>query len=205
MTTTFLTARVGRRAAVASILLAAASAASAHTGHGTHSFFEGLAHPLGADHLLAMVAVGLWSVVALPTRRAWLGPATFMTALVLSAALGASGVTVPGLESAIAASVAVMGLLLVLATRQLPAALGLGVIAIAASLHGLAHGAEAPASGGFASYAIGFLLSTAALHAAGVLAGLAARRGLAQQPLSRALNAAGWFFGGAGAYLLTQL
>jgi len=203
--TTFMTAHFGRRAAVATTLLAAASAASAHTGHGTHSFFEGLAHPLGADHLLAMVAVGLWSVLALPARRAWLGPATFMTALVLSAALGASGISVPGLESAIAASVAVMGLLLVLATRQLPAALGLSVVAIAASLHGLAHGAEAPAAGGFASYSIGFVLSTAALHAGGVLAGLAARRALAPQPLGRAVSAVGLAFGGAGAYLLTQL
>ena len=61
-------------------LLACAGAAQAHTGHGTSSLFEGLVHPLGADHLLAMLAVGLWSATTLPAGKVWQGPATFMLA-----------------------------------------------------------------------------------------------------------------------------
>lgn len=124
---------------------------------------EGLLHPFGADHLLAMMAVGIWSVTALPAHKAWQGPATFMLALVLSAMLGASGVTIPYLEHAIALSVSLFGLMLVLSSQAVPKAFGLGLIAVAASLHGLAHGAETPETG-FAGYAAGFLLTTAILH-----------------------------------------
>ena len=81
------------RLAAAALLMGLAGAAQAHTGHGTHSLMEGLAHPFGLDHLLAMLAVGVWSVSALPQGKAWWGPATFLLALVASAALGAAGVT----------------------------------------------------------------------------------------------------------------
>lgn len=166
-----------RRAAAASSLLALAGTASAHIGHETHGFLAGIEHPLGADHLLAMLAVGVWSVLALPAQRAWQGPAAFMAALVASAALGARGVTLPYLEHAIAASVVVFGVMLVMATRRVPAAFGLATIAAAASLHGLAHGAEAPGASGFAAYAAGFLLTTAALHAGGLGVGVLLGRG----------------------------
>ena len=109
------------------------------------------------------MAVGVWSVSALPQGKAWQGPAAFLVALVASAALGAAGVTVPFLEQAIALSVVLFGLMLVAARRSVPAVLGLGLIAAASSLHGLAHGAETPATG-FAGYAAGFLLTTATLH-----------------------------------------
>lgn len=198
------TRRTAARAATALALGALAAGAQAHTGHGTESFSMGLAHPLGADHLLAMLAVGLWSVFALPAGKAWMGPVSFLLALVASAALGANGVVVPGLEHAIAASVVVFGLMLVLATRRLPVAAGLGLIALAASLHGLAHGAEAPLSGSFAGYAAGFLLATAVLHGGGVSAGLALRRWSAAQA-PRLLAGLGLLFSGAGAYLLAQL
>lgn len=185
-----------------------ATAAQAHTGHGVTGFMAGLAHPFGADHLLAMVTVGLWSVFALPAGRTWLGPLTFMVALVVSAALGASGVTLPYLEHAISASVVLFGLMLMLATRQsrtvLPTALGLGLIAAASSLHGLAHGAEAPESASFASYAAGFLLTTATLHVGGVFSGLALRRWLAEHA-TKVLASLGVAFSGAGVYLLSQL
>ena len=85
---------------LAAVLASTAFAAQAHTGHGTHSLMEGLVHPFGLDHLLAMVAVGVWSVSALPAGKAWQGPATFLLALVISAALGAAGATVPYLEHA---------------------------------------------------------------------------------------------------------
>jgi urease accessory protein len=148
-------------------LLAVTTAASAHTGHGAHSLAEGLAHPFGLDHLLAMLAVGVWSATALQGAQRWAGPATFLAAMSVGAALGAAGLALPLTELGIAASVAVLGVML-LAGRQLPKPAGLALIALAASLHGLAHGAEMPLGGSLAAYAAGFGFTTAALHVAGV-------------------------------------
>ncbi|MBT0570885.1 HupE/UreJ family protein [Curvibacter sp. CHRR-16] len=202
--------RTVHRLQIASIFIALSAlsmGASAHTGHGTHSLMEGLAHPFGPDHLLAMLAVGVWSVSALPANKAWQGPATFLLALVLSAIVGASGLTVPFLEHAIALSVSLFGLMLMVAAKPLalpmPTAFGLGLVAVAASLHGLAHGAETPASG-FAGYAAGFVLTTALLHAGGVLAGLGLRRWLAERS-TPVLAALGGGLGLAGMYLFSQL
>ena len=192
-----------RKLLAGSVLLLGSAAACAHPGHDGLSFAAGLAHPFGADHLLAMVAVGLWSVFALPAGRAWMGPATFMGSLAASAALGVAGFTLPGLEHAIALSVVVFGLMLVMAARRLPVAPGLSVVALAAALHGLAHGAEAPAAGAFVPYAAGFMLTTAVLHFSGVFTGLALRRGLPAQA-GAALSALGAGVGMAGAFLLTQ-
>jgi len=192
------------RGLIASILLAGmASAAQAHTGHGTSSLFEGLAHPFGADHLLAMVAVGVWSVSALPAGKAWWGPATFLLALIASAALGATGVTVPYLEHAISLSVPLFGLMLAFARRSMPLAAGLGLVAAAASLHGLAHGSETPATG-FAAYALGFMLTTALLHVGGVGLGLGIRRWLGERG-GAVLGGLGALLGAAGLYLFGQV
>lgn len=177
--------------------------ALAHTGHGTSSLMEGLVHPFGADHLLAMVAVGIWSVCSLPANKAWQGPAAFMVALVVSAALGTLGVTLPYLEHAVALSVVLFGAMLMLATKPMPKALGLGLIGAAAALHGLAHGSETPASG-FAGYAVGFLLTTAALHLSGVGLGLSIRRWLAERS-TWALGGLGTLLGGTGLYLFSQI
>lgn len=126
-----------------------------------------------------------------------------MASLVLSAGLGASGVTVPYLEHLISLSVVLFGAMLVFARQVIPVAVGLGVVALAASLHGLAHGAETPASG-FAGYAAGFLLTTAALHFGGVVAGLGLRRYVADKaPL--VVASFGALFSGAGVYLFSQL
>ena len=192
-----------RRVAAAALLAGLAGAAQAHPGHGATSLMEGLAHPFGLDHLLAMVAVGVWSVSALPAGKAWHGPATFLLALVISAALGAAGVTVPYLEHAISLSVVLFGLMLVVATRPMPPVIGLGLIAAASSLHGLAHGSETPASG-FAGYAIGFLLTTGVLHLSGVGVGLALQRLLAARR-GIALGALGASLGSTGLFLFAQL
>ncbi len=180
-----------------------AGLAQAHTGHGTSGLSEGLAHPLGADHLLAMVAVGLWSVTALPANRAWWGPTTFMLSLITSAALGAAGLSVPFLEPMISLSVVLFGAMLVLSRQNMPVALGLGLVALAASLHGLAHGAETPETG-FASYAAGFLATTAFLHFGGVSIGLGIRKYLAEKSVW-VMAGLGTLFGSAGLYLLGQL
>lgn len=194
------------RLAAAALLMGLAGAAQAHTGHGTHSLMEGLAHPFGLDHLLAMLAVGVWSVNALPQGKAWWGPATFLLALVASAALGAAGVSVPYLEQTIALSVVLFGAMLVLASRAapaLPVAVGLGLIAAASSLHGLAHGAETPATD-FAGYAAGFMLTTAVLHTGGVGMGLAIRRWMGQRS-GAVLGGLGAALGAAGLVLFDQL
>lgn len=184
-------------------LLAAAGAVQAHTGHGTSDVSEGLAHPLGADHLLAMLAVGLWSVSALPAHKAWWGPATFMLALIASAALGAAGISVPFLEQLISLSVVLFGGMLVLTRVRLPVGLGLGLVAVAASLHGLAHGAETPANG-FAAYALGFMATTAALHFGGVAAGLGLRKTQAAKA-NWVMMGLGSMCGASGLYLFSQI
>jgi len=192
-----------RRVAAAALLAGLAGAAQAHTGHGTHSLMEGLVHPFGLDHLLAMVAVGVWSVSALPRDKAWQGPAVFLLALIVSATLGTMGVTVPYLEHGVSLSVVLFGLMLIVATRPMPPAIGLGLIAAASSLHGLAHGSETPETG-FAGYAIGFLLTTAVLHIGGVGIGLAIKRWLGQRS-GLALGGLGTALSAAGGYLFSQL
>jgi urease accessory protein len=145
----------------------------------------------------------VWSVSALPARQTWQGPATFMLALVVSAVLGASGVTLPFLEHAIALSVVLFGAMLIAVAKPVPKALGLGLIAAAASLHGLAHGAETPETG-FAGYAAGFLLTTAALHLGGVSVGLGIRRWLAARS-GVVLGGLGTVLGLTGMYLFNQV
>ncbi len=187
------------RATGAAALLLAAGSASAHPGHGVASLAAGLAHPLGLDHLLAMVAVGLWSAAALPRERQWQGPLAFLLAMSAGAALGLAGLVLPFTETGIAASVLVFGVMLAFARRIAPGA-GLALIAGAAALHGLAHGAELPAGASVAGYAFGFLATTALLHGGGLAAGLALReRG------ARLWQLMGASFGLAGLALLARL
>lgn len=196
-------AKTIRRATAAALLAGLAGAAQAHTGHGTHSLMEGLVHPFGPDHLLAMLAVGVWSVTALPKDKAWQGPATFLLALIVSATLGMLGVSLPYLEHGVSLSVVLFGGMLIVATRPMPPAIGLSLIAIASSLHGLAHGSETPETG-FAGYAVGFLLTTAVLHIGGVGIGLAIRRWLGRRS-GLALGGLGTALSAAGVYLFSQL
>lgn len=188
-----------RRLAVAGALLVLAGTAAAHTGHGTHGFFAGLEHPFGLDHLLAMVAVGVWSAAALRGARRWLGPLAFVGAMTLGAAFGAAGHAPAFVEPAVAASVLLLGLMLVF-VRRLPPASGLALISASAALHGLAHGSELPAGAGFATYAAGFVLTTVALHFGGL--------GLGSQ-LDRARvwvwRVAGALVGAAGLLMLVRI
>jgi urease accessory protein len=186
-----------RRAGAAAVLMVAAGVAQAHEGHGAHGFAAGLAHPFaGADHLLAMLAVGVWSAAALPASRRLAAPALFLLALLGGALAGVqtgAGVLV---EAGVALSVALFGVAL-LARSRLPLAAGFTLVALAGVLHGAAHGAGWVAGSSFASYAAGFMLGSAALHAAGLLAG----SWLARVPawVWRA-NAA--LIGGAGMFML---
>ena len=195
--------RQWNRVLVAAFLGLVASSSQAHTGHGTSGLYEGLTHPFGLDHLLAMVAVGIWSVSVLPTNKAWWGPATFMSSLAISAFFGAMGVTTPMLENLISLSVVLFGAMLVLAQVQISYKVGLALIAMAAALHGLAHGAESPEAG-FLTYALGFLVTTATLHVGGVVAGLGIKKYVPSKH-SLITSSLGLLFGGAGVYLFSQI
>ncbi len=181
------------------VLCVASGSASAHQGHDLSGFAAGFSHPFtGLDHLLAMVAVGLWAACG-GSRKAWLLPATFMTSMVASAALVGLTHFPPSLEAGIAASVMVLGLVTAL-SLQLPAMLSLSITALSGALHGAAHGMEIPASAAPLSYALGFLAATVALHAAGVTFGLLS--GNRSLPLARMAGVAiamsgAWMLSGA--------
>jgi urease accessory protein len=142
--------------------------ALAHTGaEHALSFASGFAHPFtGLDHMLAMVAVGLWAGLN-GGRALWTWPAAFVGVMVLGGALGMAGVTLPLVESGILASVVVLGLL-VLAAVRLPVAAGAALIGVFALLHGHAHGAELPGDAAAVTYAVGFAMATAVLHSIGI-------------------------------------
>lgn len=163
--------------------------AQAHVGgdglphtHGTlHSFMAGVAHPLtGLDHLAAMVSVGLWGALGASSSppqtrsaRLWTAPLAFALTLLAGALLALNGLSLPSIEPMIAASLLVLGLL-VASRTQLPTGWGAALVAGFALFHGLAHGQEL---GGHAFAALGgMLLSTLALHAAGIAAGLKLRQ-----------------------------
>jgi urease accessory protein len=179
-------------------LLVASSAAFAHTGHNVSGLAAGLMHPFsGLDHLLAMVAVGLWAVQG-GGRKVWLLPATFMTMLVVGAGAAMLWQTLPMVEAGIAVSVLALGLLVAL-SLQLPALLSVVITALFGLLHGYAHGLELPESAAPAAYALGFLAATAMLHLSGIAVGVATRKRYAQ--LSRLLGGA---IAVSGAYLLAS-
>lgn len=186
------------RSALAAALLAALSgAALAHPGHESASFFSGFSHPLGGlDHLLAMLAVGLYAAQQAGAAR-WLLPAGFVLAMLAGAGLSAFGLALPAVEAGIAASVLVLGLLIAFAAR-LPLALSLSLVAGFALFHGHAHHAEMGAAR-LAAYAAGFALATALLHAAGYAL---ARWAPQTRGGDRVKRAAGLVVAGVGGVLL---
>lgn len=143
-------------------------AALAHTGGDPHThggLLAGLTHPLtGADHLAAMLAVGLWS--ALAVRPVWIAPLAFVLLLTAGAVSGFLGLSVPGVEPMIAASLLVLGLL-VTTRRGLPLAAAAALAGGFAFFHGAAHGQELGGDAQWLALA-GMVVSTAALHLAGV-------------------------------------
>lgn len=156
-----------KKLVLAGILAGLAGPALAHTGVVPHShgFVLGFTHPLfGLDHLLAMVAVGLWSAAALPGRL-WLGPATFLAGMLGGAGLQAMGIALPQVEGLIALSVLALGLMTAFALR-VPASAALVITGLFALGHGHAHMAEA--AGDATTYLLGFLVATALIHGAGI-------------------------------------
>lgn len=181
-----------RKLALSLALAAFAGPALAHTGHGdANGFLHGLQHPIfGPDHLLAMLAVGLWSGFVLPGRF-WAGAATFLSAMAVGAGLSWAGVPIPGVETLIVGSVVVFGLLVLLSKPGQSAGLtaaSLATIGLFAACHGHAHATEA--TGDALGYLAGFLIATAALHLAGIGIARAVARGSAAQLVQRGLGGA---------------
>ncbi len=172
---------------------ALATPALAHTGAGpAHDLTHGFLHPLsGVDHILAMVAVGLYAA-QLGKRSLWLLPAAFVGTMMAGGVAGYTGVGLPMVEQGIALSVIAMGVLIAAGLR-LPALAATALVAMFALAHGHAHGSEGAALAAFLPYAAGFVAATALLHGAGIAAGLALDRlgALPAMVLKRAAGVAG--------------
>jgi urease accessory protein len=173
----------------AAALLLSHSTAFAHPGHGD-GLLAGFAHPLsGLDHMLAMVAVGLWAA-QLGRPAIWLLPTVFPAVMALGAVLGIYGVALPGIEAGIIASVVALGSAVALRLR-LSLVASAAVVGVFALFHGYAHGTELPASQSAVLYGVGFVLATMALHAVGIGLGLLMRKPFALRAAGGAIAAAG--------------
>jgi urease accessory protein len=162
------------------IVAATASGAAAHTfgAHGA-GFAQGFAHPLsGIDHLLAMVAVGLWAA-QLGGRALWAVPAAFVGMMAVGGILGAVGAPLPMVELGIAGSLVVLGVLVALSSR-LPVAVSAALVGLLALFHGHAHGTELPETASALAYGLGFIAATAALHGIGIGIGVSLKRDAAR-------------------------
>ncbi len=155
-----------RKTLFALALFLSPAVAFAHAGHDHSGLMAGLAHPVfGLDHLLAMLAVGLWAAQQSGAAR-WALPLTFVGTMLIGGLLGFNGLEIPLMETGIAASVLAFGLLVAVAIR-LPMAISIALTALFALTHGVAHGLELPELASPWGYAAGFVMATAALHGAG--------------------------------------
>ncbi len=187
------------RALLLLALLIRPALALAHVGQGDvgGGFVAGFEHPiLGLDHVVAMVAVGMWGA-QLGAPAIWVLPVTFPLVMAFGGVLGAAGVPIPGIEVGIALSAIALGCMVAMAARPplFVAAILVGVFAI---FHGYAHGAELPESANAIAYSIGFVVATGCLHALGILIGVANRWPAG----ATALRAGGGLIACAGVYFL---
>jgi urease accessory protein len=163
----------------AAAVVATAAPAAAHPGHDASmgGWADGLLHPvLGPDHVAAMVAVGVLAALTAQRLPVWSLPTAFIGAMVVGGALGLSGWEMGMVELVIAGSVVVLGVLIALGGRLHLGAWLLPAVGVAGFAHGSAHGLEAPAAAAPVAYVAGFVVATAALHAAGAVVGIGLRR-----------------------------
>ena len=165
-----------RRISLALAALAATTApAFAHLNPEEHgSFMAGLSHPLfGLDHILVMVAVGLWAA-QIGGKALWGVPAAFVSTMAIGFGLAVAGIGLPFVEPAILASVVALGLLVAMAVK-LDTVASAAIVAVFALFHGHAHGGELGTAGAL-EFGIGFVAATALLHVAGIGLGLGIAR-----------------------------
>ena len=156
-------------------LVVLAVPAFAHTQTGVAGgLLSGLLHPVvGVDHLVAMVAVGLWGAI-LGAPSIWVLPVAFPVIMALGALAGLAGLSVPGVEFGIAASALALGAAVLIRARP-PIWIAAALVAVFAVFHGHAHGTEIPDAANPLAYGVGFVLATGLLHAVGILLGLLVR------------------------------
>lgn len=170
-----ITAKGTKIASMAVLLMTVAWPVMAHTESGAvGGFLSGIAHPIsGWDHVVAMIAVGLWGAFLGPPAI-WLLPIVFPIVMAIGGMIGIFGIAIPAVEMGIALSAVGLGLCILLALRPTlwVASLIVGAFAI---FHGHAHGTELPGSADPIIYATGFVIATGLLHLAGIVLGLLAK------------------------------
>ena len=173
----FLYWKEGQRILIAllAIVLLAPVSAWAHVESGqAGGFLSGISHPMsGLDHVLAMVAVGLWGA-QLGAPAMWMLPVAFPMMMAFGGMLGLMGLPVPGIEVGIAVSGIVLGAL-ILVEKKMPLFAALLIVAFFAIFHGHAHGTELEAGQNAMLYSLGFVLCTGTLHGLGIAMGLVHR------------------------------
>ena len=173
MTLEAFVGRVGAAVALALVLSPVAAFAHQETGQAA-GLLAGLSHPLsGLDHVLAMIAVGLWGAVLGPPAI-WVLPVAFPMVMAFGGLMGLLGFPLPGVEIGIAVSAVVLGAL-VLAEVRPPLWLAALIVAFFAIFHGHAHGRELPEGTSALLYSLGFVVATGLLHAVGIGLGVAHR------------------------------
>ena len=189
------------RWAAFAFLLVAPEFALAHVGQGDISggFLAGLEHPVfGLDHVVAMVAVGIWGA-QLRAPAIWVLPVTFPLVMSFGGILGGLGVPIPGIEIGIAVSAIVLGAMIAFVVRPQLWVAGV-IVGVFAIFHGYAHGAELPESANAISYAMGFVIATGSLHALGILIGVINKWKAGE----KCLRAGGVLISLCGAYFLVS-
>jgi urease accessory protein len=177
---------IARSLACLVLALAALPAFAHSTEHMGGGFVAGFMHPLlGPDHVVAMVAVGLWGAF-LGAPALWVLPVVFPLVMAMGGVLGVLGVALPGVEVGIALSAVLLGAMVAFAVRPPLWVAGL-MVAVFAVFHGHAHGTELPHESSPLVYSLGFVIATGLLHLAGIGFGA-----LVQSPAGRiAVRAAG--------------
>lgn len=186
------------RLLAAAVVATVSAPALAHVEAGQATgLLSGFLHPIsGLDHVLAMVAVGLWGAI-LGTPAVWVLPIAFPLVMAMGALLGFLGVPLPGVEYGIAASAILLGAAVAFEVRP-PVAFAALLVGVFAIFHGYAHGSELPPGQSALLFSMGFVIATGALHAVGI--GIGALKGRVWG--GAALRAAGSMVAAGGAFFM---
>jgi len=187
-----------RMLTVAVLLALSAQSALAHPQKGEAvGFLTGFRHPIsGLDHVLAMIAVGLWGA-QLGAPAIWLLPVAFPMVMAVGGMLGLMGVPIPGIEYGIALSAILLGAAVMFELRP-PLGVAAALVGFFAIFHGHAHGTELPPGQSALLYSIGFVVATGSLHALGIGIGSVHRWTWGQ----KALRVAGGLVAMGGAFFM---
>ncbi|MCV6601508.1 MAG: HupE/UreJ family protein [Cohaesibacter sp.] len=187
------------RLILTALCLVLASPALAHLDPAAHgSLAAGLSHPIfGLDHILAMIAVGLWAASLGEQDAIWLLPSAFVASMIAGFLAALAGLALPFVEPTILLSVFALGLAVAFAF-QLPLINAAGIVGLFGLFHGFAHGGEVGAAGVLA-FGTGFVLSTALLHLFGLGVAFATKRSLSGNKLLKGL---GWITAAGGLWIM---